>query len=233
MGFELEHSSDVWDFFSNLKEHVTTDERDNKSDYFDALNEGQRMGFLKTMHAQMVRLLPDLLPHIDLSTSETIVDAGAGSGALIAALAAKHPEKKFQILETPDMVATARKAGLISGLAENVSIYSGDFFESQDVSADLCILSKVLHDWSDGEVVKLLQALQERVTQVLIFEEMMIERTSPSVELAALNLFLSLKMGRGRLRDVAEYSRLLSQAGFHLDSFKPVGNTHILVAARR
>lgn len=233
MGFELKHSFDVWDFFSKLTDHVTTDDADDNKDYFGALNEDQRLGFLKTMDAQMVRLLPELLPLIDLGQTKTVTDAGGATGTLITALAAKHPDKHFQMLDTPEMVAAARQAGLLSELPANVFIHSGDFFESHSVGADLCIFSKVLHDWSDSEVIKILQALEEGVSRVLIFEEMMVERHSPSLELAALNLFLSFKMGRGRLRDVAEYSQLLREGGFQLESFKLIGSTHILVSARR
>ncbi|KAF7461275.1 Hypothetical predicted protein [Marmota monax] len=96
-----------------------------------------------------------VLTAFDLSPFHRICDLGGGAGALAQECACVYPGCHVTVLEVPEVVQTAR-AHLPLQTEGQVGFREGDFFEDPLPEADLYILARVLHDWSDEKCSRLL-----------------------------------------------------------------------------
>ncbi|KAL6041446.1 hypothetical protein STEG23_023561 [Scotinomys teguina] len=102
-----------------------------------------------------------VLKAFDLSPFRVICDVGGGSGALAMACARLYPTSSVCVFDTPEVVAAAQTHFRPLGEAMPVQFYAGDFFRSRLPGAELYILARVLHDWTDNTCLQLLGRLQE------------------------------------------------------------------------
>jgi hypothetical protein len=84
----------------------------------------------------------------DFSQYRRIVDVGGGRGGFLAEVLKAHPGPRgvlfdqSQVVERPDFLLRA-------GVLDRCQLLAGSFFESVPAGADLYILRRVMHDWSD------------------------------------------------------------------------------------
>lgn len=154
-------------------------------------------------------LIPEVL---GLQGNELVVDAGGGFGTLAMNILSAHPDVHVTVLDKPEVIEQAREGlGSVSGL----SWLAGDLFKPWDVRADVVTLARVLHDWDDGNVVRILS--QARAAMPLggrlFIIEMLLSDQSVSGALCDLHL-LMVTGGRERSQDA--FTRLLAEAGFRL-----------------
>ena len=83
-----------------------------------------------------------------------VVDVGGGHGGLLSAILARHPSVKGILFDLPEGIAAA-SAGL-GGPLPRCDLVAGDFFEAVPEGADVYLMKKVLHDWSDDDAVRIL-----------------------------------------------------------------------------
>ncbi|KAF7011212.1 hypothetical protein CFC21_025543 [Triticum aestivum] len=85
----------------------------------------------------------------------SLVDVGGGHGATAAAVASAFPHLKCSVLDLPHVVASAPAH-------ESVTFVAGDMFEYIP-PADVVLLKWILHDWKDGDCVKILRRCKEAI----------------------------------------------------------------------
>jgi ubiquinone/menaquinone biosynthesis C-methylase UbiE len=124
-----------------------------------------------------------------------LLDVAGGSGLYSCALARAYPGLRPVLLEQPPVDVLAREAIEQRGLADRVSVLTGDMFSAEfDATGfDTVLMSNVVHDWDLPQVATLL-AVAWRALR-------------PGGQLVLHDAFL----GHGPVRDrpVAEYSGLL------------------------
>lgn len=146
----------------------------------------------------------------------TIVDVGGGTGETLAGILAGHSHLRGAILEFAGAGTRAQQAMAAAGAADRWTAIQGSFFDPIQPGADRYLLCWILHDWPDGEAVKILTRCREaagRTGRVLIVEKVLGplgDRVDTGLDLEMLVLFGS------RERNLAEYHVLAEAAGLEV-----------------
>ncbi|BBG02541.1 MULTISPECIES: methyltransferase [Pseudonocardia] len=164
----------------------------------------------------------DRLPAaVDLSAARCVVDVGGGDGGVLAALLTACPQLSGVLLDRPEVAGRAGAALRGAGVADRVQIVGADFFEAGAVpqGADVYLLSRILHNWSDDRCRALLNALRVAAGpggRVLVVERMVRSEATdgPDGLLPLLFDLHMLVMTQGRERTEDEYAALLAGCGF-------------------
>ncbi len=80
----------------------------------------------------------------DFGRYGTVADIGGGTGAVLAAVLAAHPQVRGMLFDQPHVVAGADRVLRGAGVADRVTIVPGDFFAEIPVRADAYILARIL-----------------------------------------------------------------------------------------
>lgn len=158
--------------------------------------------------------LKRLLTGYDMTSVDVVVDVGGGHGNLIGYLLERHPDLRGVLFEQPPAIRMARET-MAPELARRCRFVEGSFFDSVPAGGDLYLITRVLHNWSDDEVVTILgtiRAAMPATARLLIAERLM----NPG-EREPMNLFLNMLMlllNGGRERSEDEYRDLIERAGF-------------------
>lgn len=116
----------------------------------------------------------------------------------------------------PEVVPAAARMSA-AGLADRVSTVGGDFFAGVP-SADVYLLSAVLHDWPDEDCARLLVRIAEAArpgARIVVIESLL--PLGDEQHLSKLSDLVMLTMVGGRERTESEYATLLGAAGFVVD----------------
>jgi hypothetical protein len=177
--------------------------------------------FHQSQSAAVAAELSDLFDQIDVRRYRQVVDIGGGDGSLLCVILEKATTAKGVVFDLPEVRehADARIADV--GLTDRCSTAVGDFFEAVPRGGDLYILSRILHDWSDEDAVRILRTCHASMgagSSLLILEYLLDERSTgaPARAAAVMDLYMLSLFGAtgGHERTAAEFGSLLERAGF-------------------
>ncbi|MEU1755653.1 methyltransferase [Micromonospora matsumotoense] len=157
--------------------------------------------------------------------ARTVVDLGGGDGGLLADLLRARPELRGVLVELPEAAARGRARLASAGVLDRVDIVVGSFFDRVPTHGDRYVLRRVLHNWNDGNVARVLARVRAAMptgARLLVLEELLPAQPqhagagagtwgAPRNRIVDL---LMLVLMEGRDRTAAEYGRLLADAGF-------------------
>ena len=145
---------------------------------------------------------------LDWDGVRRVCDVGGGTGAALRTLTRLRPDLEPLLFDRPEVVADA---------PSELPAVGGDFFVSVPGGFDRYLLLAVVHDWDDGDAIRLLQcvrdALPEHGTAVVV-ENVLPDR--PRDEFVVASDLLMLVLGPGRERTHAEFGALFAAAGLTL-----------------
>jgi acetylserotonin N-methyltransferase len=178
--------------------------------------EAARREFLLGMHGYGLVSSPRVVAAFDLGRFRQLVDLGGATGHLALAACERYPSLRALVFDLPGAVPMAEEMIAASPVADRVAVWAGDFFTDPLPEADLFALGRILHDWSEDRIRKLLRKVFERLPAggALLVAEKLIDddRDGPlSAQLQSLNMLL---VTEGKERTPAEYEALLREAGF-------------------
>jgi hypothetical protein len=152
----------------------------------------------------------------DWAGVKSVVDVGAGAGALLASIVAGNPGVRGILFDRPDVLPDAEHLLKTRGVRERCELVAGSFFEPMEVKGDVWILSQVLHDWPDAECRTILKRCRERMSSGdrLLVVEMVPVPGQPDAGIAMLDMAMMMFGGEARQRTEAEYNQLFSATGF-------------------
>lgn len=223
--------------FGGLEESVRTGgpafERIFGMEFFDYLSSHPESGtvFDEMMSRHTAPIAPGIAEY-GLAGVETVVDVGGGRGDLIAALLAEHPDLHGIVFEQPRLCTSTAGRLRDAGVADRCEVVSGDIFESVP-SADAYVLKSVVHGLGDDEAARVLENCRRAMRPggvVLLVEMLMPAGNDPGP--ARLMDLLMLVGCHGRERTEAEFSELLSSAGFTLTAITPTKHAYVVIEAR-
>ena len=112
-------------------------------------------------------------------------------------------------------------------LGGRIAVVPGSFFDSVPASADVYLLVRVLHNWSDEDCLRILRACSVAMQpgSLLLVGEQILEpdpvRGDPTDYL--LDIQMMAMFGGARSRTEEEFRSLLSEAGLVLYRVMPTG----------
>ncbi len=84
----------------------------------------------------------------DLSRYRTLCDVGGATGQLACLVAEANPHMRCSSFDLPIVEPIARRRVERMGLADRVTLVSGDFFSDPLPQADVITMGMILHDWN-------------------------------------------------------------------------------------
>ncbi|HET9378598.1 MAG TPA: methyltransferase [Chthoniobacterales bacterium] len=199
-------------------------------DYY-AQNRKEGAAFTRAMHGFTSGIAQEVARVVDTSTAKLAVDIGGGSGTLVHGLLMANSQLHGIVLDLPDVVPSATAAAAALGLAQRSKALAGDFF-AYVPEADIYLLKHILHDWNDGEAVHILKGCREALRpggRIIVIEMLLGEVGQPEfAPLMDLNMMVMLT---GRERSLAEYTRLLKDAGLRVSKSTPIRSPMAVIEA--
>lgn len=192
--------------------------------------EEAKRDFLTGMHGFGMISSAPVAEAFDLSPYRRMVDLGGATGHLALAMKRRHPHLEVAVFDLPQVIEVTREF-----TGAEAELIAGDFFDDPLPPADLYAVGRILHDWSEEKIRKLLSRLHAALPAggaLLIAERLMHEdRLGPvSTHMQSLNMLVCTE---GRERTLTEYSALLEAAGFAEVRAKVTGGPLDAVLARK
>uniref|UniRef100_A0A670Y3X7 Acetylserotonin O-methyltransferase n=1 Tax=Pseudonaja textilis TaxID=8673 RepID=A0A670Y3X7_PSETE len=175
----------------------------------------------------------EVLSAFDLSQFPLICDLGGNTGGLAKELTSLYPKSTVTIFDLPEVVEASKNHCLPSE-ESRITFHAGDFFKDPFPEADLYIVARILHDWSDERCSYLLHKVYQACKPgggVLIVEMLLDEdRRAPLA--AHIYSLLMLLYQEGKERSTTEFNVLLRKAGFQEIEFKKGNPFHIILGRK-
>jgi hypothetical protein len=127
------------------------------------------------------------------------------------------PELRGLVFDQKDVVRAIPAEGLMNG---RIAIAEGNFFDGVPGGADIYMLVRVLHNWSDEDCLRILRTCRLAMgpeSRLLLGEEVLEPDPScghPSAYL--IDMQMMAMFGAARARTEAEFSALLAASGLTL-----------------
>ena len=172
--------------------------------------------FLMGMHGFGMLTSPKVVSAFDLSGFRHLVDLGGATGHLAIAACEQYSDLRATVFDLPRATALANEQVAKSPAAARIEVVAGDFFAGALPDADLYYLGRILHDWSDEKIARLLALIVAQLPDggaLLIGEKLLAEDgVGPlPANMQSLNMLI---VTEGKERSLGEYRRLLLAAGF-------------------
>lgn len=220
---------DAWsEFGSSVRTGGTGFRAHFGAEHFDhfAAHPASARRFDRAMQA-VTHLVADELPRVfAFPAGSTVVDVGGGNGTLLRAVLRENPDV-FGIVCDREHVAGALPA------EPRLGSVAADFFEEVPAGGDFYLLSRVLHDWSDEDCLRILRSCRRACAQggkLLVLERLLPDRAGEDSLAAAWDMQMLAVTG-GRERHRHTYEELLERAGFRLETTHPLPvHMNLLVA---
>lgn len=191
-----------------------------------AQNPDRAQLFDKAMRDLGGYLYPRLADEIVLHEGETIADIGGGNGYLLTTILQKYTDNHGILFDKPEVIQRVDSNSL-----ERVTVSGGDFFESVP-SADVYILSNIIHDWGDEQSCRILSNIRKQSSgkQRLYLVEMMLDHSEqPHLAVSTDLNMLMLTGGKERRREC--FAKLFDRSGYQFVDVKNIGNMTCLIEA--
>lgn len=175
-----------------------------------AKNPGERASFDRAMAGGRAEIAARLAA-LEWRGDETVVDIGGGNGALLQELLALRPGLHGIVFDLPETDRDAERFG------DRIEFAAGSFFERVP-SADVYVLSRILHDWGDERAAAILATVQASApphARLLVVDAVIPPGNEPHG--AKWLDLLMLVLAGGRERTEADWRALLEGATFRID----------------
>ncbi len=172
--------------------------------------------FVRGMHGFGMLTSPKVVEAFDLGRFHRMADLGGATGHLTAAACERYPALRGVVFDLPQAAVLAREYVPLSSAAARIQVAEGDFFADELPEADLYALGRILHDWSEPKIERLLGRIFDRLPVgggLLIAEKLLNEDGAGPVP-AVMQSLNMLIVTEGRERTLSEYGALLERAGF-------------------
>jgi acetylserotonin N-methyltransferase len=159
---------------------------------------------------------PHVVAAFNLSHFERLVDLGGATGHLAIAACERYPALQAVVFDLPEALPLAQEIVGQSGVVKRIELVAGDFFTDPLPPGDLYALGRIVHDWSEEKILKLLARIYECLPPngaLLIAEKILLDDKSGPRWAQMQNLNM-LTCTEGKERTLAEYEALLRRVGF-------------------
>ncbi len=152
----------------------------------------------------------------DFSKCGKLVDVGGGNGAFLSGILASSEQVSGVLFEQKSAIDAAKSGR--GGPLPRCEFVAGDFFGTIPSGGDTYVLKRVLDDWSDEDVIKILNNCRKAMkseARLLIIEPLM-GRPNELTPGHFSDMNFLVTFSGGRIRTEKEHANLLRQTGFRL-----------------
>jgi acetylserotonin O-methyltransferase len=172
--------------------------------------------FVRGMHGFGMLTSPKVAAAFDLSRFHTVVDLGGATGHLTIALCERNRHLRGVVFDLERVTAMAREQVALSSARDRIAVQAGDFFQDELPAADLYAVGRILHDWSDDNIERLLRRVYDRLPAggALLIAEKLLNEDGVGPVPANMQSLNMLVVTEGKERSLGQYTRFLHAAGF-------------------
>lgn len=176
----------------------------------------QAREFLMGMHGYGLISSPVIVNAVDLSRFRTFVDLGGATGHLTIAACQRWRNLSGVVFDLPVAVGLADEIIAASTVADRVAAVAGDFFVDPLPAGDVYALGRILHDWTEEKIYKLLSKIYDSlpIGGIVFVAEKLLDDDKTGPEWSVLQSLNMLVCTEGKERTLAEYAELLERVGF-------------------
>jgi len=151
------YNRDVYPAWGKLKKFVQTGKPVEKPALHLGFDRDRTRTFVLSMHYKAKGIAQIVLPYLDLSNCDKVLDVGGGPGTYSVLLSQKYPEAEFTVIDLPDVVSIASELIKEQRADSSVATLAGDYhiidFPQQN---DAVLFFGMLHQESEEDIIKLL-----------------------------------------------------------------------------
>uniref|UniRef100_A0A7C2PGG5 Homocysteine methyltransferase n=1 Tax=Schlesneria paludicola TaxID=360056 RepID=A0A7C2PGG5_9PLAN len=172
--------------------------------------------FLMGMHGFGMLTSPHVAAAFDLTPFRTLADLGGATGHLAIACCERYPQLSAVVFDLPTVTPLATQIVSASSVADRVRVLPGDFFRDPLPPADLYALGRILHDWSEETIDRLLARIHSALPPGggLLIAEKVLDDDHCGPRWALMQDLNMLTCTEGRERSLPDYRTVLERAGF-------------------
>ena len=154
----------------------------------------------------------------DFSGAKVIVDIGGGNAEALRQILQRFPGPRGIVFDRDDVVAAIPLDARLDG---RIEVQGGSFFDLVPGGADIYLLIRVLHNWTDDDCIRILRNCRSAMkpgARLLIVEQIIDPDPRfgrPSGYL--VDTHMMAMFGAARERTESEFGELLQNSGFALE----------------
>jgi hypothetical protein len=198
-----------------------------------AAHADQQAIFDECMWTRTSWLADSCITMLEWPSSGTVVDIGGGVGTMMSAVLRAAPGLSGILIDQEQVLARARLLLADELAAGRCELRSAELF-SPAPQGDIYILSYILHDWSDPDAVRILDAIGKQAPEsarLRIFEHIIRADGSPYGSKFS-DVGMLLLFGEGRERTEEEFRHLLDQTGWRIEAVTEWEGASLIEACR-
>jgi O-methyltransferase/methyltransferase family protein len=169
----------------------------------------------------------------DYAKFDTLVDVFGGRGAVLAEILQRAPATRGVLFDQRAEHLGAAKLLAEAGVADRVSIDTGELFGTVPAGADGYLLKHIVHEWPEAKSLEILRNVRSAIRDdgtVLLVEFVLPDGNVPHPG-KLVDLWLMILMG-GRERTRSQYAELLGKAGFELTRVIETASSAAIIEAK-
>ncbi len=172
--------------------------------------------FLTGMHGFGQLTSEAIVQVFDLSRFHMLADLGGATGHLSVAACQHYPDLQAVVFDLGPVETVARRYLSTVACHDRITFAVGDFFQDPLPQADLYYLGRILHDWAEDKIHRLLNRIYAALpaSGALLIGEAILSDDRCGPEYAVMQSLNMLICTEGKERTAAEYEALLRSAGF-------------------
>lgn len=190
------------------------------------------MAFSDAMVSNSKHAASEIASIFPFQNYRSVIDLGGGVGTLLAKILQHHPHLKGALFEIEELKQPALKAIQDEDLSARCVFVEGNFLQSVPTDFELYMVKNSMWNWNDDDCLRIMRNVRDAIGQAkdrrfLIIEYIINNENAPWATLYDLQI-LNLPGGRARTTD--EYTSLLAQAGFEVESVNYAEDQTLLLA---
>ncbi len=230
----------IWNAYGNLVHSVRTGEpafdATHGKRFFEYLQEDENAArsFNAAMTSYSEQEIGAVTAAYDFSRFRTIADIGGGHGRLLGAMLRANRNAHGILFDLPAVCSGAQQTLEQTGVADRVTVVSGDFFEEVPRAAQLYVMKSIIHDWDDDAALHILANCRAAMAgdSRLLLVERVVGEPNEADEAKLFDISMLAMLG-GRERTIDEYRALLQSAGLRMTRTLSTASPHSLIEAAR
>jgi hypothetical protein len=177
-------------------------------------SESRRNEHHKMLRSYALHDYKDIVNALQIEPQDTVFDAGGGNGALCELIKDACPNATIVLGDMPKVVNEI--------VSDKFTALNFDLFKQWPIKVDKIILSRILHDWNDEQVICILKQAKLSLNKngKILILEMLLQESSCSGSLCDLHL---LAVTGGQERTQRQFELLTTSAGLRISSVKNTG----------